>query len=276
MQTVFDRIVLELEKPRPLTAQCLKYLAGTYGLGRDEVGAFLDRELTQLADDEIDLALSSLFTPKLADQAVFAELLGAQSIPESEWPRWIEQLEHRPTVGCLLTEAGTAHRSPLRAVTLERYVHRLRLEAALPDPLYRLILSLAPAADRPVLLAIARRAVWDTPERQQILQEFLARNCAADTYRRDDVEALLALMESAAPTDLNDLQTRLPEWQQVLRSQLTTAGMPRPFFNLQVEEMHGGGRDRRPADSGILDRKQAELAFLCRLEQTLFVSDPLP
>ena len=187
MQTVFDRIALELEKPRPLTAQSLKYLAATYGLGRDEVGAFLDRELTRLADDEIDLALSSLFTPKLADQAVFAELLGTQTIPASEWPHWIEQLEQRPTVGCLVTEAGTTHRSLLRAVTLERYVHRLRLEASLPESLYRLILSLAPAADRPMLLAIARRAVWDTPGRQQILQQFLARSCDAGTYRLEEI-----------------------------------------------------------------------------------------
>lgn len=270
MQAVFDQLVKELEKPRPLTAQSLKYLAATYGLGRDEVGAFLDRDLALLADEEIDLALSSQFTPKLADQAVFAAILGPQSIPKSEWPSWIERLQQRPTLACLVTEAGTSHQSPLRAVTLERYVHRLRLEASVPDALQRLIGSLPPASDRSVLLAIARRSIWDTPARQEILLQFLARSCASDTYRRDDVEALLGLMESAAPTDREDLQRRLPDWEQVLRSQLTTAAMPRPFFNLQVEEMHGGGRDRRPADNGAKEHKQAELEFLSRLGQTLF------
>ena len=270
MQAVFDRLVLELEKPRPLTAQSLKYLAATYGLGRDEVGAFLDRELAQLADEEIDLALSAQFTPKLADQAVFAELLGQQSIPPSDWPRWIEKLQQRPTLACLVTEAGTSHRSPLRSVTLERYVHRLRLEASVPEAVYRLIGSLPPAGDRPLLLAIARRAAWDTSARREILLQFLARSCAADRYRRNDVEALLGLMESAAPTDLNDLQARLPDWEQVIRGQLTTAGMPRQFFNLQVEEMHGGRRDHRPTDQGSKERKQAELEFLGRLGQTLF------
>lgn len=269
MQAVFDRLVLELEKPRTLTAQSLKYLAGTYGLGRDEVGAFLDRELANLADEEIDLSLSSLFTPKLADQAIFAAILGAQSVTTSEWPHWIERLHQRPTVACLVTEAGTSHRSPLRTVTLERYVHRLRLDATVPEALHRLIGSLPPATDRPLLLAIARRAIWDTPARQDILLKFLAGSCANDTYQLADVEALLSLMESATPSDLPDLQRRLPDWEQVLRSQLTTAGMPRPFFNLQVEEMHGGGRDRRPTDSNGKERKQAELAFLSRLSQTL-------
>lgn len=270
MQAVFDQLVLELEKPRPLTAQSLKYLAGTYGLGRDEVGSFLDRELAQLADDEIDLALSSQFTPKLADQAVFAAILGAQSVDRSEWPHWIERLHQRPTLACLVTEAGTSHRSPLRTVTLERYLHRLRLEATVPTTLFRLIGSLPPIADRPLLLAIARRAIWDTPGRQDILLKFLAGSCAADTYQLADVEALLGLMESAGPLDLAELQQRLPDWEQILRSQLATAAMPRPFFNLQVEEMHGGGRDRRPTDAGGKDRKQAELAFLGRLGQTLF------
>jgi hypothetical protein len=44
-------------------------------------------------------------------------------------------------------------------VTLERYVHRLRLNATIPEPLFKLLHHLPPAADRPLLKAVARQAV---------------------------------------------------------------------------------------------------------------------
>ncbi len=265
MHPVFERLIVELERPRPLTGQVLRHLAATYGIGLNEAGDFLDRELPGFDDSAVDLALSSLFTPKLQDQAVFADLLLDQSIPTETSEQWIHQLESRPTPGCLVTESGTEHRFPLRVVTLERFVHRLRLEATVPAPLLHLIQSLPPAEERPLLLAVARRAVWNTPERQELLTRYLSQNLSGDGYRRGDVAALLALMESAGPSSVEDLLRRLPEWEQVARAQVTATHMPRPFFNLQVEEMHGGGRDTRPANTRIADQKQAELEFFGRL-----------
>jgi len=269
MQAVFERLVAELEKTRPLTAQSLRHLAGTYGVGRDETGTFVDQQLPELSDEELDLTLASLFTPKLADQAPFADLLRARSIPPSEWPTWIERLHTRPTLGCLVTEEGSSHHFPLRPVTLERYFHRLRLDGSVPEPLLDLILTQLPPDDHALVLAIARRAIWNTTERQAILIQFLTTSRALDLYRRADVEALLTLMESAEPTRIDDIRTRLPDWERTLRTQLTTGAMPSPFFNLQVEEMHGGGRDHRPANTGAADRQRAELEFLGRLARSL-------
>ncbi len=267
--SVFSRLVEELEKPRLLTPQVLRYLSATYGVGRDEVGPFLDQRLSALDETETDLTLSSLFTPKLSDQARFAELLGDALIPERDWSELVRQLDQRPTQGCLVTEEGAAHRFPLATVTLERYVHRLRLDGTVSEPLYRLIQTLPPAEDRPLLLAIARRSIWDTPERQQILFDFLAKGCTSDGYRRDDAEALLTLMETAEPSSVEDILQRLPEWEGNLRTQLASTSLPRPFFNSKVEELHGGGRDHRASNEEAAAHKRAELEFLGRLARAM-------
>ncbi len=266
---VFERLVAELERPRPLTPQFLRHLSATYGLGRDEIGRFLDAELPGLSEEEIDLTLSSLFTPKLADQAIFADLLGRGSVPASEWPVWIERLRSRPTHGCLLTEQGTRHTTALRTVTLERYVHRLRLDATVPIAVFDRIGSTVVPAQRPMLLAIARRAVWTTPERQRILLEFLGKAASVPGTTPHDAEALLALMEASEPESVEDLLARLPEWETTLRQQIASARQPKPFFNLQVEELHGGGRDQRPSNLHAVATRQEELAFLGRLRTIL-------
>jgi len=268
VQALFDRLVLELEKPRPLTAQVLRHLTDTYDLGRDEAGAFLDERLAGLEDDEIDLILSPLFTPKLADQTVFALLLGQTPVPPAEWPGLVQRLAARPTLGCVTSEDGSPHRFPLRPVTLERFVHRLRLEGTISDPLFRLIQSLPPAEDRPLLLAVARRAIWNTPARQDILLQYLSASVAGENYRREDAAELLALMETSEPSGIPDLLARLPAWLEVVRGQISDAGRPKVFFNDQVQELHGGGRDQRTANEQGISRKQAELAFLERLKGT--------
>lgn len=269
MQPVFDRLVEELEKPRPLTAQTLRHLASAFGVERHEVGAFLDERLEGLAEEELDFTLSALYTPKLADQATFAGLLEGASVPASEWPAWVERLHRRPTTGRLVTADGTVHAFKLQPVTLERYVYRLRLDGSLPETLLRLIRTLPPAADRPRLLAIARRAVWDTPGRRELLQQFLTRSYAGDPPVPGDAEALLALVESSEPAGTEDVMARLPAWERVVRTQLDSAGSPSPFFNERVQDLHGGGRDQRGGNETLRAHKAAELEFLQRLGQLL-------
>ena len=76
---------------------------------------FLDEELPRLSEEETDLALSSMFTPKLPDQAIFAELLGRGSVDPTEWPGWIERLHTLPAadgLGFYLALAGNGARKP--------------------------------------------------------------------------------------------------------------------------------------------------------------------
>src|SRR6185503_1245574 len=120
----FETLAAELERSRELTGRVLSYIGGTYGVDHDAVGPFLVDELPKLEDYEIDLILSPLFTPKLADQAVFAELLGGESVPRAQWPALIQQLVERPTRAQLVTTDSRQHPVILRDVTIERYVHR--------------------------------------------------------------------------------------------------------------------------------------------------------
>ncbi len=269
VSSLLDTLVQELERPRELPAQVAGHLASTYDIGRDAIGRFLTADLLKLEDYELDLILSPVFTPGLNDQAIFARLLGRDSIPRQEWPALVRQLFTRPTRAQLVTADGSAHSVSLREVSIERYVHRLRLDGAVPDALFQLINDLAPVADRPLLKAVARRAIWNIDGRHQILLRYLTQTVGSDSYRMEDVSALLRLAETYQPSDAADLLTRIPRWQQVLRHGIDVAADPKPFFNERVQELHGGGRDQRPAERSRIDAKQNELAFLDRLKGVL-------
>src|SRR6185295_17159361 len=133
---LFETLVEELERPRDVTGQVVEHVGGTYDIERDAVGEFLDTKLPELEDYEHDLILSPLFTPKLADQALFAEVLGKESVSKAKWPEIIAQLAARPTKGQLITTDRSRHTVVLREVVLERYVHRLRLEGSIADSVF--------------------------------------------------------------------------------------------------------------------------------------------
>ena len=265
--TLLATLASELERSRLLLPQVVKHLCGTYSLERDSLGSFLVEELPKLEDYEIDLILSPVFTPGLRDQSVFAELLGPNAVPLAEWFGLIGQLVARPTRAPLVTEDGQSHTVPLREVTIERYVHRLRLGATIPASLFELLSRRAPADDRRLLKAIARRAIWESDARRDILGRYLAAALGTEHYRPDDAVELLKLAETYEPADTADLLRRIPHWEQVLRHEITLASNPKAFFNERVQELHGGGRDQRRQDDA--QPKQRELAFLDRLKQLL-------
>lgn len=269
MQALLDLLARELERPRILPKQVLAIVSGTYGVARDGVGEFFDRQTPQLDDAEIDLLLSPVYTPKLADQAPFAALLARESVAPQAWPDLVAALEKRPTLGRVATENGSEHAIVLRPVTIERFVHRLRLEGSLSEPVAKLILSRVGEPDRPWVLAVGRRAVWDTDARVEILARYLVSVDPAGPHFASDLTALLHLMETSLPESVEDLQKRLPSWEETLRTQLASAASPKPFFNLRVEELHGGGRDQRRGSAAAAAQHQAELEFLRRLKNAL-------
>jgi hypothetical protein len=291
MRQLIEILVSELERPREVSPQVVTHLIGTYGISREAVGPFLANELAKLEDYEVDLVLSPLFTPTLRDQAVFGESLGRNSIPPEKWPELVRQILTRPTHGQFVTEDGRMHSVLLQEVTVQRFVHRLRLEAEIPESLFKLICHLPPAADRPLLKAVARRAVWENAGRRDILIHYLTSSLAgfpqhlddgplgpreggtpdADTYRLDDVLDLLKLVETYQPASETDLLEQIPHWQQVLTQEINEAANPKLFFNERVQEMHGGGRDQRRHDNNRVTARENEKAFLDRLRSVLTV-----
>jgi hypothetical protein len=269
MPELLEPLAAELERPRELSAQVVNHISGTHGLDRNAIGAFLVNELPKLEDYEIDLALSPVFTPTLQDQAVFADLLGQESVPTTEWPGLIQTLIARPTRAQLITEDGQKNSVPLRDVSIERYVHRLRLEATIPGPLFKLLGHFTPASDRPLLKAVGRRAVWENDARCEILTHYLTAVAGGEAYRLADVVELLKLAETYQPADVASLLAQIPHWLQVLRQEINESGGGKPFFNERVEELHGGGRDQRRQDNSRITAKENERAFLERLQRVL-------
>ena len=265
---LIESLAAELERPRPVTAQVISHIVGTYGIARDELGAFLINELPKLEDYEIDLILSPLFTPTLHDQSVFARLLGRESIPATQWPTLVQELVLRPTRAQLVTEDGRTQPVPLRDVAVERYVNRLRLDATISAPLFALIRQ-SPATDQGWLSAIARRAVWEQEGRHEILVRYLTTARTSKSYRLEDTAELLKLVETYQPANAAELLAHIPHWLQVVRQEINEASGAKPFFNERVQDLHGGGRDQRRQDNLRITTKEQEIAFLERLQQML-------
>jgi hypothetical protein len=269
VSALIEALAVELERARELSSRVLNYITGTYNIDPDEIGAFLVNELTKLDDVEIDLILSPVFTPKLADQAVFAELLGSTPVPREQWPGLVQQLVVRPTRAHLITPDQRAHVTPLRDVTIERYVHRLRLEATIPESVFTLLQGLPAGGDRPLLRAVARRSIWESNGKREILVHYLAAVTKQGGYGIEDTLELLNLAENRNPPNVPDLLASIPGWTEALREQIEKAAGPKAFFHPQVEMMHGGGRDHRTQDNFLASAKETELAFLFRLQQLL-------
>jgi hypothetical protein len=267
LSKLVETLAGELERPRELSVRVLNYIGGTYGLDQDGIGDFLVSELPKLEDDEIDLILSPVFTPKLADQAIFAELLGRDSIPRDRWPGLIRELVARPTRAQLTTPDSRCHSVTLREVTVERYVHRLRLEGAISESLVSVLHQVPAVTDQPVLKAIARRAIWENKGTEQILARYLTTATDRGTYALDDVIELLNLVEGRKPADVDDLIARISGWQEALRQQIDVASGAKPFFNEDIRMLHGGGRDQRGQDDLRISTKRREFEFLGRLQQ---------
>jgi hypothetical protein len=268
MAELLEALAAELERPRELSARVRNYVSGTYNVDPEDIGVFLVEGLPRLEDYEIDLILSPVFTPKLQNQAVFGELLGRNSIPRIEWPRLIEQLASRPVRAQLVTPDGLPHSVVLREVTIERYVHRLRLDGSISEPVFKIVNNVSPASDRAMLKAVARQAVWESAGAQNILISYLSRAVERAIYALADTIQLLNLVENRKPADLSELVEKLPVWQDALLRQITV-GSGKPFFHDDIRAMHGGGRDQRPEEDARVSTKENELAFLKRLQQVL-------
>jgi hypothetical protein len=271
MQRILDVLKAELERSRELPAQVIRYLGSQYEVAREEVGPFLTGELPKLEEYEVDLILSPVFTPTIADQAIFAEALGTASIPLEQWPDLIQQILDQSSHAHLVTEDGQVHAVPLREVTIDRYVNRLRLGATIPEGLFAHIERLNPASERPLLKAVARRAVWENESRRQILVRYLtATETGADAQSRsEDILELLKVMETYKPADAAELLGQIPHWEKVLRQESQQASNSKPFFNERVQELHGGDRDQRRGENPRLGGWKRELSFLDRLKRIL-------
>jgi hypothetical protein len=266
-----EMIAAELERPRELSSRVLNYISGHHGVEEDAIGSFLVHEMHKLEDYEIDLILSPVFTPKLADQEVFADHLGVESIPRDRWPAFVQELVARPIQAQLVTVDGKHHSVTLRDVTIERYVYRLRLDATIPESLFRLFDGI-PKTDRPMAKAVARQVVWENDDVREILERYLKASIDDGTYSLEDNVVLLNLVEGRKPANLADLLARLPGWQEALRHQIEVASGPKPFFNEDIRYLHGDDRDQRSQDNVRMSAKERELYFLSRLQQLLDTS----
>ena len=94
-------------------------------------------------------------------------------------------------------------------MTIERYLHRLRLDGSTPESILNL-LDKIPSSDRPMMHAVARRAIWESPSRGEILSRYVAESLKRGVYRVDDAVGLLNLVESYKPSGVAELLSMEP------------------------------------------------------------------
>lgn len=120
-----------------------------------------------------------------------------------------------------------------------------------------------------MLKAIARRAIWESDGRRNILITYLSAASSRNQYQPGDGVQLLSIAEDYKPADVAHLMERIPVWQEALRIEIETADNPKPFFSNSVQSEHGGERDQRQQDNSRLAVKKNEFAFLDRLHHLL-------
>src|SRR5262249_45747104 len=144
-----------------------------------------------------------------------------------------------------------------------------RLEGTIPESLLQIIERTVPAPDLPLLMGIARLAVWEHSDARAILQLYLMAAASKGMYSISDTTELLHLVESRKPASVADLVAQIPVWREALQQQIDVAGGSKPFFDANLQALHGGERDQRRSQDPRLQAKQNELAFLRRLQQLL-------
>jgi hypothetical protein len=176
-------------------------------------------------------------------------------------------LLNRPTVAHLITSERQTHAVALREVSIERYVKRLRLDGTISATVLKLI-DQTPATDHPMLKAVARRAIWESTARGEMLVRLLTQSMAEGNYNLKDAVDLLKLTEDYQPADSSALLARIPRWIKLLEEEINSGGGPKPFFSSTVQQLHGGN-DQRQFDEARIEAKRIELAFLERVQGIL-------
>src|SRR5262249_15077789 len=105
--------------------------------------------------------------------------------------------------------------------------------------------------------------------RREILIRYVTNAPTRALYSVSDATGLLDLIESHKPLGVDDFLKWLPARQEVVRGQINVGSTGKPFFISRIEEMHGGERDQRRKDDSARSAKEAELAFLDRLQRVL-------
>jgi hypothetical protein len=114
-----------------------------------------------------------------------------------------------------------------------------------------------------MLKAVARRAIWESPTRGEMLERVLKNN-----HSLKDAVDLLKLTEDYQPADSSALLSRIPRWIKLLEEEINSGGGPKPFFSSTVQQLHGGD-DQRQGDEGKTEAKRIELAYLERVQKIL-------
>lgn len=229
---LLDCVRLQLLTPRVLSIRVGGAVSALLGVEDPLDG--LSLELLHTREPfEVEWLLSSLFTPTHQEQEACESFLPPEGLADEVVDSLVATLASE-TLFCPLSYGHQVHTVPVMGVLIERYVRLLHLNAAIPPLLRPLLADWVEGQDRLILSSLARRPVWQSACRAQVLCSALQAMVERGSFRADKIRFLTDFVGSYRPSGQQELLCALANLVESYHQD-----SEHPIFNQQLEHHQG-------------------------------------
>ncbi|MBI4716092.1 MAG: hypothetical protein HY760_09200, partial [Nitrospirae bacterium] len=244
--------------------QVLQHVTAHYGVGFDQVPAFLSEKFPAMEDYEVDLILSPIFTPRLDDQARFSDLLEENTVSPDELNGTVSLLS-RKGLRTTLRYGGETLSLPLHSVSISRYVRLLNLDAPVSRNLFQRIDRSVPAHERQRVKALARDRAWQRPEHEAIFTAFLEAFQERGTFAFEKVEFLTGFVRTNRPGSIREMADHLDHLIDAYKND----EVGQKFYDIQLKQAYAEAEIVKPGDHRLESARMHTLDLLREIREDL-------
>jgi hypothetical protein len=271
MAALEEQLKEDLTLTRFINEQVLEEIASRYEYSGNRLGEFFQERYLTLEDYQADLVFSPLFTPGWEDKLRYAQLVGFSIVTEQDVKALIGRLESQGLNASFQTQTGETWLTPVHEVNLERYVTKLMLEQPISDNLAEKIKAYVPNEHHYSVALLARDAVWEGPQREALLTDYLQVFHAKNEFTLDKVRYLTDFVRTYRPTSHADLVRQFESMIKSCESDLNNVA-DQSFYDQQFKELYS---DSERAHFKNIDVQHRYQYFMTMAEQLLEAQNEL-
>ncbi len=253
IEAILEQLKKDLTRPRQVTEPISVDITNRYDVPGDAIGTFFTERLQQLEDYEVDITLSSLFTPTQEDRIPYMTLLGAGVLSTEDVKALIRQLEESQPEGQYLTLQGETVLAPVHPVNIERFVLRLHLDWPIDNEVYQILNAMVPAKGQAYVNLLARDEVWRGERRKELLLAFLKVFQERGTFSVPKMAYLTDFIRTYRPSCLFDLERQFEQMIGSCESDLENIS-GRGFHSEQLKEAYEESELAHLTDATVINR----------------------
>lgn len=257
-----------LAQPRVLKPQTERHLHEYLDEEAESYQEFFDAAATRLEDYQIEMLFGPVYTPTMAEQARFSDLVTDETPAAAAIAGAVEELADESLRTEISLPDGTTATLPLHLVTIERYVKLLRLTHAPTGETAAALRAAAPEGLTGHVLALARHRAFATAERQAWLAEFLASVAPRRPLGEADLDTLAGLMASQRDLRPEAVVAAVRDSLRSAQTSLNQARQGHQYLSSDVAEHHQF-RGQGTVDPVRVQAKSREVKLLEQLEADL-------